>query len=65
MGAVVKRIIEAKGIARTGAGYRPGTNPPQLHLEAILPRGVDEQLVTDLRAAGWHVTITPTNEVMR
>ena len=65
MGAVIRRIIEARGIARCGAGYRAGSNPPELHLEAILPLGVDHQLVTDLRAAGWAVTVTPTKDVLR
>jgi hypothetical protein len=60
---VVRRIVEAGGIARTGAGYRPGST--DLHLEALLPLGADVQLVNDLRADGWHVTITPTKDVLR
>ena len=62
---VIRRITEAGGIATAGAGYRTGSNPPELHLEALLPLGVDRQLVTDLRAAGWHVTVTPTTKVLR
>ena len=60
---VIRRIVEARGIARCGAGYKPGSC--NLYLEALLPRDADGQLVTDLRAAGWSVTLTPTSEVLR
>jgi hypothetical protein len=60
---VVARIVAAGGIASCGAGYRPGTTT--LYLEATLPHGADHQLVADLEAQGWLVTIAPSARVLR
>ena len=54
-----RRITEAGGICSVGA------SSTRLHREAILPRGVDDQLVADLKADGWLVTVTPTERVLR
>ena len=49
-----RRIVEAGGVAAVGASTF------RLHKDAILPRGVDDQLVAGLKADGWLVTVTPT-----